>query len=222
MAQVSELIKKLPYWNSLTPEEQKFLEANTALRTYPKGTYLRGCGESCLGMIHVLSGSIRALMISGEGREITLYHLYPGDSCVLSAFCVLNSISFETQMVAAEDLELLVVNAGAYGKLLEKNLSVRCFTYELANVRSSTVIWVLQQILFNRFDRRLAAFFIAGVEKTGSTEIRMTQEEIAREVNTAREVVARMLRQFAADGWIEVRRGVIELKDLAALRKVAE
>jgi len=222
MSQLTEKISELPFWANLNPEERKFVETNTVLRTYPKGTYLQSCGESCLGMIHVLAGSIRALMISEEGREITLYHLDSGDSCVLSASCVLNQLSFETQMVATEDLTLLVVNAGAYGHLLEKNLTVKCFTYELAYARFSTVIWVLQQIIFNRFDRRLAQFFIAEYEKTGTAEIRMTQEEIAREVNTAREVVARMLKQFTADGLIEVKRGVIELKDIAALRQLEE
>lgn len=222
MSQLSETITVLPFWKDLSEEEKRYVTENAVLRTYPKGTYLQSCGESCLGMIHVISGSIRALMISEEGREITLYHLNPGDSCVLSASCVLNQLSFETQMVATEDLTLLVVNAGAYGRLLEKNLAVRCFTYELAYARFSTVIWVLQQIIFNRFDRRLAQFFIAEYEKTGTAEIRMTQEEIAREVNTAREVVARMLKQFTADGLIEVKRGAIELKDLDALRDLEQ
>lgn len=78
----------------------------------------------------------------------------------------------------------------------------------------------MQQILFAHFDERMARFLLTEYEKTGSTKIYMTQEEIAREVNSAREVVARMLRQFAEDGWIEVGRGTITLKDIQSLKQI--
>jgi len=90
--------------------------------------------------------------------------------------------------------------------------------YELATERFSQVMWVLQDILFLRFDQRLAGFLLNTYDKTGEREIYMTQEEMARQVNSAREVVARMLRQFSSDGLVEMRRGCILLKDIGGLR----
>lgn len=92
--------------------------------------------------------------------------------------------------------------------------------YELATERFSSVMWVMQQILFYGFDRRLATFLLNEYRRTGATSIRMTQEQIAQNVNSAREVVARMLKQFASDGLIENRRGVIVLKDIGGLENL--
>lgn len=92
--------------------------------------------------------------------------------------------------------------------------------YELTTERFSTVMWVMQQILFYRFDRRLATFLLNEYQLTGVPEIRMTQEQIAQNVNSAREVVSRMLKQFALDGLIENQRGVIVLKDIDGLKKL--
>ena len=212
--------RKLPYWDKLTDDEKEYTVRNTAVRVFEKGAVVHGCGEACLGMIQVISGCIRVSMLSDEGREITLFKLLPGDSCILSASCVLSQITFETQMVATEKTEITVVNSRAFSYLMENNLNVKCFSYELATERFSTVVWVMQQIIFARFDRRLADFILRQYEKTGNPEIRMTQEVIAREVNTAREVVARMLKQFVQDGIIEIKRGAIVIKDIDNLRQL--
>ena len=215
-----ESIKELPFWDKLTASEKIYVKQNASIRTYERGENLTACGGFCLGMIHVLSGQIRVLMLSEEGREITLYRLNKGDSCILSASCILSQITFEVDMVATEKTELLVVNSSAYGKLMEQNLNVKCFSYELAMERSSTVIWVLQQIIFAKFDQRLASFLLRVSDKSNSLEITMTKEAIAQEVNTAREVVSRMLRTFAEDGLIEMENKTIRILNRAGLQKI--
>ena len=215
-----ENTEELPFWDKLTANEKIYIKQNASVRTYEKGENLTACGCFCLGMIHVLSGQIRVLMLSEEGREITLYHLNKGDSCILSASCILSQITFEVYMVATEKTELLIVNSSAYGKLMEQNLNVKCFSYELAMERSSTVIWVLQQIIFAKFDQRLASFLLRASDKSGSLEITMTKEAIAREVNTAREVVSRMLHTFAEDGLIEMENKTIRILNKAGLKKI--
>lgn len=212
-------IENLPYWDKLTESERDYVRQNSVIRTYPKGAFLKGGSESCLGMVFVLSGSVRTLMISAEGREITLFRLSPGDACVLSASCVLSQISFETDMIATEDTQILIVYSGAYSKLMEQNIAVKCFSYEIATQRSSSVISALQQIIFSRFDQRLAKFLLSTCEQTGRDEIKMTREAIAREVNTAREVVSRMLRQFSEEGLIAVNQKTITLLNKEGLRK---
>ena len=217
---VTEEAEKLPFWESLSEKEKEYVRQNSSVHTYEKGTDITGCGGFCLGMIYILSGQIRVLMISEEGRAITLYRLKKSDSCILSASCVLSQISFEVEMTATETTKLLVVNSGAYGRLMEQNLNVKCFSYQLATQRFSSVIWVLQQILFAKFDQRMAGFLLKACEESGTPEITMTKEAIAQEVNTAREVVSRMLKTFADDGLIEMKNKTIRILDKSGLQNI--
>ena len=216
-------LRKLPYWSALRDSEKSAVADAAVLRKYPAGSLLHdNCdgGASCLGMIFVLSGKVMAYIVSDAGREISLFSVGAGDCCVLSASCVIPEIRFDCQFAVTEDAEILMVPTSALGKLMQENLLVRCFLYERIAERFSTVMEVVQQMLFSRFDQRLAAFFLGEYRKTGSARICMTQEQIARNVNSAREVVARTLKQFAAAGLVENRRGVILLKDIKGLEKL--
>ena len=211
------LCKKLPFWEKLSPEEKEAVSRTAVLRSYQKGESVFGCQDSCLGLILVSSGVLRAYLLSEEGREVTLFRLEKEEVCVLSASCVLQQITFETQLVTEQDCALLILGAGLLKELMDKNIYLRCFVYELITKRFSSVMWTMQQILFARFDRRLATFLLAEEKRTGNRKISMTHEEIAQQVSSAREVVARMLKRFTAEGWVEVRRGEMLLLDREAL-----
>lgn len=211
-------IIKLPFWAHLTAAEQSAVRRTAVIRRYEKGQLIYGTDSDCLGMIRMLSGSVRTFLVSEEGREITLFRSHQGEIDVLSASCVLRQITFETQMVAEESAELMIIGSSLMAKLREENIHVRCFLYELMAERFSTVMWAMQEVLFKRFDQRLAAFLIQEYERTGSEEIRMTHEQIAQNISSAREVVARMLKRFTGDGLVTLRRGVIRLADIPALR----
>lgn len=219
---MDELLKKLPYWSTLNDTEKRTVKGLAIVNHYESGNTLHGnCdkGVSCLRMIYVISGELRAYILSEEGREITLFRLREGDCCVLSASCIISQIDFDTMLTATEDSDVLIVPTAVFGRLTSGNVHVRCFMYELATERFSTAMWVMQQILFYRFDQRLATFLLSEYQRTGVPTIRMTQEQIAQNVNSAREVVARMLKQFALDGLIENKRGTIELKNMSVIRK---
>lgn len=220
MHEIEHALPKLPYWDALEERQKAYLASNASLRHSEKGEIIHGCGSVCLGMFYVLKGSIRVYLLSEEGREVTLFRLEEGDCCILSASCVINQITFDTQMVVERDCELLVVHSGAFAQLVEENIRVKCFMYELATERFSSVMWAMQQILFAKFDKRLAVFLLDEYDKTGRPEIRMTHEQIAVQVNSAREVVARMLKRFASDGLVEMKRGSIRLKDIDGLRNI--
>ena len=207
---INDTIMKIQYYSFLSEDEKKRIVRSTTYRTYQKDEYIHGFSDACLGMVYVCKGSIRVYMTSEEGREVTLFHIAEGDSCILSASCVIGEISLEVQLTAEEDTELIAVHAGYFQRLMEQNIHVRCFA----------VVWVMQQILFARFDERMARLLISVYEKTGEREIRMTQESMAREVNSAREVVARMLKTFVSEGWIELKRGTVVLKDIEALQNL--
>ena len=206
-------LTQLPFWPSLTEQEQETLRRSAFVRHYEKGAFIHSSDNECLGMVFVLSGEIRTYLLSEEGREITLFRMYPGELCVLSASCVISQITFDTQMTAGMDTDVLIIPANIIAALKEKNLYVRCFLYELATKRFSDVMWAMQQIMFKGLDRRLAEFLLAEAERTGSDTIRMTHEQIAQHISSAREAVARMLKNFSEEGLVELKRGAITLRD---------
>ena len=217
---IKTVLTELPFWDKLTGTEKENIESHAYIRHYEKDSVIIGNGDSCLGMIHVLSGTVRVFLLSEEGREITLYRLEKDDSCVLSASCVISQITFDTQMTVEKDCDLLIIGSGIFSGLTESNIYVRCFMFELATKRFSDVMWTMQQILFAGLDRRLAAFLISESEKSGTNIIKFTQGEIAKQINSAREVVARMLGRFAAEGYLTTGRGYIKITDTEKLKKI--
>lgn len=216
----TDLARKLPFWERLDDSEKQAVSSAAALRQYGRDAVLHGGDSSCLGLLYIISGGVRVYIVSEEGREITLFRAAAGDTCVLSASCVISQIQFETLMVTESPTDVLILNSGVFSKLTENNIYVRCFAYELAAERFSAAMRVFQSLLFESFDRRLAGFLLERTAQAGSDELRMTQEQIASEINSAREVVTRKLRQFADEGMIGLRRGVITVKDADALRRM--
>lgn len=217
---MENILNKLPFWTSLTEQEKEILRKSAVIRRYEKGSFIHSSDRDCLGMLFIISGEIRTYILSDEGREITLFRLYPNDLCVLSASCVISQISFDTQMTARQDTEVLIIPPNITALLKEQNISVRCFLYEQATKRFSEVIWAMQQILFKGLDQRLAAFLVEECERTNSNAVRMTHEQIARSISSAREAVARMLKQFTQDGLVELKRGEIIIKDTDGLKRL--
>ena len=218
--EMGNYLPQLPYWPQLTQKQKDHIAGNAGIRHYKKGTIIHGSGNTCLGMLLILKGGIRVYLLSEEGREVTLFRLGQGECCVLSASCVITQITFDTQMVAEEDCTFLVIHSGVFEKLAEENIYVKCFSYQIATERFSSVIRVMQQILFEKFDRRLAGFLLQEYERTGSRQISMTHEQIAAQVSSAREVVARTLKRFASAGLVEMKRGRLLLKDTDGLKKL--
>ena len=119
-------LTQLPFWSSLTEREMDTIRRSAFVRHYEKGAFVHSSDNECLGMLFVLSGEIRTYLLSDEGREVTLFRLYPGQLCVLSASCVISQITFDTQMTAGMDTEVLIIPANVIAALKEKNL---CLLY---------------------------------------------------------------------------------------------
>ena len=211
--------EKLPYWQRLDDDEKKFVTERAVIKNFEKGEMVHGYGSSCLGTALVLKGELRVFILSEDGREITLFRLGEGSSCVLSASCIIKQITFQTNMIAESDCTLFILPSSAFDKLSEQNIYVKCFLYEVAAERFSSVMWTMQQILFLRMDKRLAGFLLSEYEKSGKT-IKMTHEQIAVNIGSAREVVARMLKRFEVEGLVSLGRGSVTIRDASALKKI--
>lgn len=210
-------IDGLPFRKDLTDDEYRGVLACARIREYKKGSLVYSPEHECLGLIKVLSGDVRAFMLSEEGREVALYHVKESGIDLLSASCVINQITFETQMVADADCRLLILPAVCLARLKQSNLAVRCFIYEKLGERFSDVMKLMQTMLFTRIDKRIASFLL----ETGKDELRVTHEGIAGAINSSREVVSRTLKELERKSLIRMGRGRITLTDRNGLEKMA-
>ena len=211
---------RLDFWDKLSESEINLLENNIANVSYNKGFNLHSTDSECLGVLLIKNGGLRVYILSEDGREITLYRLSPGDVCVLSASCIINSITFDVHIDAESDTDAYLINIGAFSKLSNQNVYVENFAYKNINERFSDVMWAMEQILFMTFDKRLAIFLLDEITKTNSNELHLTQEQIAKYIGSAREVVSRMLKVFQSEGILEQSRGCIHIIDKEKLREL--
>lgn len=215
-----EFADKLAFYGMLTDEEKELVKNSVSIKKFGKNEMIHSCTGACLGTIYVISGSIRVSIISEEGRELTLYKLGEGDTCVISAACVLHEIRLESVMTASEDTTVLILNSKALSKIVNENIKVKCYSYEIATQRFSAALFVLQEIILLRFDKRLAKYLLELSKSRNDKKLKITQETIAVDVNSAREVVARMLKQFELENLVKLTRGCIEITDEEGLRSI--
>ena len=211
----------LPFWSHLTADQRALLVSGTSRRSFRAGENVHGRTGDCTGILLVLSGELRSYFLSEDGREVTLYRLLPGSLCILSASCVLETITFDVSIDAEVDTELLVVRADVFNRLTKENIYMDRDVHKEAVARFSDVMWTMQQVLFMKLDRRLAIFLTEEVLDRGTDTLRMTHDQIARHVGSAREVITRMLKYFAAEGLVELGRGTVTVTDPEGIRALA-
>lgn len=209
-----------PFWDKISDQDKDDICRGSLAITYKKGTTIHD-GSECSGVILVRSGCLRVYIMSDEGKDITLYRLHAGEICMLSASCVLDTLTFDVFVDAEEDSECYVVPGCAYAAASDHSKDIKIFTLETAVSRFSDVMWVMQQILFMSMDKRLAIFLCDESARTGSQVISLTHEQIAKYMGSAREVVSRMLKYFANEGIVEVSRKGIRILDKERLRRMA-
>ena len=212
--------ENFPFWDDLTQTDKETFINSSQYISFRKGTNIHN-GNECTGIILIRKGSLRLYILSDEGKEITLYRLFPGEMCILSASCVLNNITFDVFVDAEENSECIIVGGCAYASLSERCDAAKIFALETALSRFSDVMWVMQQILFMSMDKRLAIFLLDEISKTGGDTIHLTHEQIAKYMGSAREVVTRMLKYFSGEGIVELSRGGIKINDIHRLRNIA-
>lgn len=217
-----DLSSFFPIWNQLSAKQQETLRQSVTPRTVQKGTILHNGSMSCLGVVLVESGQLRAHILSDEGREITVYRLFEMDLCLFSASCMLRSIQFDLIISAEKDSEILIIPPEVFQSVMTESAPLANYMNEIMASRFSDVMWLLEQIMWRSFDKRLAAFLLEEATLDNTDSLKITHEIIANHLGTAREVVTRMLRYFQTEGMVKLTRGTIELIDKKALRALQE
>ena len=211
-------IKQIPFYKLLTEEQKEDVFNHSEIKKFGKGEIISGFLNPCIGPFLILEGEVRAIMEDENLREITLFKLRKGDVALLSAACVLEYVTFDVKFVVGSDSSLLIVESHTIKEIMTDNLAVRCKMFEGLTDRFSSCMLTMHDLLFTRYDRRMAAFLVERYLYTGETEFHITQEEIAKLTSSVREVAGRTIRQFAKDGLIEYVRGKIKLLDIKKLK----
>ena len=211
-----------PIWNKLTADQQERLRSVTDLQKIKAGTVVHDGSPECKGMVLVKSGQLRAYLLSEEGREITICRFFEMDICLFSASCVMPNMMFDVFIEAEKDTEMWVIPACLYQNLMDESLPLSTYSRDLITNHFSEVMWLMEQIMWRSFDKRLAGFLVEESRIEETDALKITHEKIASHMGTAREVVTRMLRYFQSDGMVKLTRGTVELVDKKALERLSD
>ncbi len=214
-----ELRDFFPIWHKLTAVERETLTASVRPVHFDAGQRIHD-GDDCMGLILVISGRLRAYAVSPDGREITLYRLLERNICLFSASCIMRSIQFEITISAERDTEAILVSPEVYRQIMEQSAVLANYTNEVMAARFTDVMWLIEQVMWKSFDKRLAEFLLNEMTVEGSEVLQMTHEVIGNHIGSPREVVTRMLRYFQEEGMVQLSRGKVEITDSRRLAAV--
>ncbi|NWF37578.1 Crp/Fnr family transcriptional regulator [Mariprofundus sp. NF] len=192
-----------------------------ALKTMkvPKGTVLFRDGDACQGYVFVLDGSVRVQKMDSEGREIVLYRVEDGQTCMLTTSCLLGGKLYPAEGIAEVDTELALIPASRFDELLSDS-AFRKFTLGMISDRVADLMALIEDVAFGRMDVRLACRLLELDD--GSHALRLTHQQLATELGTAREVVSRILKDFERRSLVMLKRGEVRLSDLSAMKRLAK
>ena len=187
--------------------------------TVSAGQHIHDGTRKCTGLLVVASGQLRAYIVSEGGREITLYRLLGKDMCLFSASCIMHSLQFDVMIQAEKDTSFWLIPTDTYKKLMSESVVISNYTNEILASRMSDVVWLMEQVMWQSSDVRLATFLLEESALEGSTKLSITHEEIANHLGTAREVVTRMLKYFQSEGLVTLSRGSLEIINPTGLKE---
>ncbi|MCJ7835866.1 Crp/Fnr family transcriptional regulator [Cuneatibacter sp. NSJ-177] len=202
-----------PFEEHLTSDEKELIQNQVRTIRYSAGQAIRSAGDGCLGILFVTSGVLRVYLSSEEGKEATISRVTAGEPCVLSASCVLSAITFEVQIDAETDSEVLILPSSCLSVLMGNNIYVENFIYRSATECFSDVIGAVERLLFFSLEQRLASFLLDESARLKTSTLSLTHEQIAQSIGSAREAVSRTLKQMAKTGCLGVLRGEIQILD---------
>jgi len=208
-------LDQFPELSDLGDSDKVQLIHHSSVLAVSKGTVVYGPGKTPTHLLLLLGGTVRVQQVSEYGREIVLYRVRSGESCILTTSCLLSQEEYSAQGVAESEVEAVTIPKQTFDELIAHSLVFRQFVFAEYSKRISELCHVIEDVAFQRVDVRLAEKLIelAGVHG----EIQITHQQLAAELGTAREVVSRQLSEFQRRNWIELARGSIQVKDRVGL-----
>ena len=210
------LLRQYPMLSELPAAELDALLKNATVMPLPTGTVVFDENQPCQGFPLVLSGSLRVIKCAANGRELQLYRVSPGESCILTSSCLLGHTRYQARGIVEENVELVILPTAIFHGLLAEYESFRNYVFHLFSERFTDLMALVSAVAFQKLDQRLAALLVHK-----PLHIHTTHQALADELGSAREIVSRLLKNFSDQGWVKLGREQIDIIDADALRRFA-
>jgi CRP/FNR family transcriptional regulator len=212
-------ISQFPGLSGLEEPIRQQLIRQSKIITVPAGTVIFGPGKAPESLLLLLGGTVRVQQTSENGREIVLYRVAAGESCVLTTACLLAYEDYSAEGIAETDVKAVAVPRSVFDQLIAESDVFRRFVFSAYSRRITDLFFIIEEVAFQRMDIRLAHKIL---ELPGENDtLRKTHQQLAAELGTAREVISRLLQEFQRRQWIEIGRGEIRIKNRDALSELA-
>jgi len=213
----SKLSQLFPVFQQLPDATLNQIVATAAARQVPAGTILFEAASPCTGFPMLLEGSVRVVKSAPNGREVQLYRVTPGESCLLSSSCLLGGADYAATGIAETAVTLLALPPALFHQLLAEHKPFRDYVFGLFSERLADLMSLVEAVAFQKLDQRLAALLLGKGEV-----VRATHQSLADELGSVREMVSRLLSNFQDRGWVALGREQIRITDAQALRQLAQ
>lgn len=210
-----QLLQRYPMLRDLPAAQQNELFSHASALRLPQGTVVFDEQQSCQGFPLLLSGSVRVIKAAANGRELQLYSVSPGESCILTSSCLLGQAQYQARGMVAEDVVMVVLPPSTFKSMVNTHEPFRNHIFALFSERLSDLLQLVSAVAFQKLDQRLASLLV-----NRPSPIRTTHQALADELGSVREIVSRLLKHFAEQGWIRLGREQIEVLDAHALRSL--
>ncbi|MCG8047341.1 MAG: Crp/Fnr family transcriptional regulator [Candidatus Thiodiazotropha endolucinida] len=211
-AVIDELIRQFHFLQCADADFVRHFFASTKIIHLPADEPICPQGMQCSHLALVIEGTARIYKIGENGREITLYRIGPGESCILTASCIMSQKPFPAFAVSEQPIQAVIISTSDVVRWSNSEQAWRDYLFRLISERLSDVISVVEEVAFRRVDRRLAGYLLQNTDN-GSNRMQVTHQSIASDLGTSREVVSRILKDFEQQGLISITRGAITLED---------
>ena len=209
-----ELLRHYPMFAALPQTELDVLLSNATVMRLPVGTVVFDENQPCQGFPLLLSGNIRVIKAAANGRELQLYRVCPGESCILTSSCLLGHAAYSARGIVDQDVQMVTLPVPLFRTLLSSSDAFRDYIFSLFSERLTDLMQLVSAVAFQKLDQRLAALLAAK-----SSPLQTTPQALADELGSVREIVSRLLKNFAEQGWVRLGREQIDIVDAAALKR---
>jgi CRP/FNR family transcriptional regulator len=213
----AKLIALYPAFASMSQDALQELLDASIVKTIPKGTVMFDENSPCGSFPMILEGAVKVVKTAPSGRELQLYRVLPGESCILSTGCIMGNAPYSATGIAESDLSIIALPPHVFHRLLSQHTPFRTYVFGLFTERIAELMQLVEAIAFHKLDQRLAALLL-GKGKV----IHATHQQLADELGSVREIVSRLLKTFAERGLVSLAREEIELVNPSGLRQIAD
>lgn len=212
------VIENFPGLEAIEPDARDLIASNAQVAVVPAHTVVFRSGSQCENYLLIIDGSVRVQMVSENGREIVLYRVDDGQTCILTTSCLMTNNAYAAEGITETDVNAVMIPAAVFHQLMACSQVFRTFVFASYGTRLEDLLMLVEEVAFQRIDVRLVRLLI---ERTGNTgHLVKTHQELAIELGSVREVISRQLKDFERRGWVKLSRGRVDIVDPGALENL--